>query len=317
MIHDLPLVSIITPSFNQAQFLEKTIQSVLSQSYPKIEYSVVDGKSTDGSVEIIRKYAKRISWFVSEKDRGQADAINKGFNRAKGEFIAWLNSDDVYLPGAVEAAIKVFIDHPSAAIVHGDVLAGNMDDRILNKISYKDWGLPGLMEFKIIGQPAVFMRKSMLDKAGYLDPAYHLLLDHQLWLRLGQFGEIVYIHEPWAMARFHENAKNTAMAAQFGDEAKRIVEWMPTQPGLQEEFKKNEKAIKSGAFRISARYFLDADQPKKAFSEYWQSLKLHPGTALQEWHRILYSLLATLGLSKLKKIYLDAKVRRYQHRAKE
>jgi glycosyltransferase involved in cell wall biosynthesis len=315
VIPDLPLVSIITPSFNQARFLEQTIQSVLSQTYAKIEYAVVDGKSTDGSLEIIRKYAKKLTWFVSEKDRGQADAINKGFKKANGELIAWLNSDDLYLPGAVEAAVKVFTKHPNAAIVHADVLAGDAEGRILNKITYKNWGLLDLMRFKIIGQPAVFMRKSMLDKAGYLDLNYHLLLDHQLWLRLGQKGEIVYVHEPWAMARFHENAKNTAQAAQFGDEAKRIVEWMPSQPALREEYRKNENAIKSGAFRISARYYLDADLPRKAFSEYWKSLSLHPGTALQEWHRIFYSLLATLGLSKLKRIYLDIKTRRYQRKA--
>jgi glycosyltransferase involved in cell wall biosynthesis len=315
VIPDLSLVSIVTPSYNQAEFLEQTIRSVLSQTYPRIEYTVVDGKSTDGSLEIIQRHKEKIAWFISEKDRGQAEAINKGFHRAKGEFIAWLNSDDLYLPRAVEAAVKIFSEHPNAAIVHGDVLAVDAESRMLNKIRYKDWGLSDLMKFRIIGQPAVFMRKSMLVKAGYLDPSYHLLLDHQLWLRLGQLGEIVYVHEPWAIARFHENAKNIALAAQFGDEAKRIVEWLPTQPGLLDLYNKNEKAIKAGAFRLSARYFLDANQPRKAFSEYWRSLKLHPSTALQEWHRILYSLLAIVGLSKLKKIYLDAKVRRYQHRA--
>jgi len=315
VIRDLPLVSIVTPSFNQARFLEETIQSVLSQTYPRVEYAVVDGKSTDGSPEIIRKYGKKLAWFVSEKDRGQAEAINKGFSRAKGQFIAWLNSDDLYLPGTLETVVAVFSDHPKAAIVHGDVLAGDAAGQILNRITYQNLGLPELMRFRIIGQPAVFMRKSILDQAGYLDLSYHLLLDHQLWLRLGQLGEIVYIDEPWAMARFHENAKNIAMAAQFGSEAKRIVDSMPTQPGLLDLYHKNEKAIKAGALRLSARYFLDADQPRKAFSEYWQSMMLHPGTALQEWHRIFYSLLAIVGLSKLKTIYLKAKAKRYQHRA--
>ena len=155
----------------------------------------------------------------------------------------------------------------------------------------------------------------MLDKAGYLDPAYHLLLDHQLWLRLGQMGGIVHIREPWATARFHAHAKNVALAAQFGDEAKRIVEWMPTQTGLQDAYRRDEKAIQAGAFRLSARYLLDADLPRKAFGEYWLSLKLYPGSALQEWHRILYSLLAILGLSKLKKIFLAAKASRYRHQA--
>jgi glycosyltransferase involved in cell wall biosynthesis len=308
----VPIVTIVTPSYNQAEFLERTIVSVLSQTYPNIEYGVVDGKSTDQSEMIIRKYADRLSWFVTEKDKGQAEAINKGFIRAKGEFIAWLNSDDEYLPNAVEKAVKVFRSNPNTAIVHGDVLAVNAENRLINKITYQDWGLSGLMRFQIIGQPAVFMRKSMLDKAGYLDPSFHLLLDHQLWLRLGQMGDIIYIHEPWAKARFHEHAKNIALAPLFGEEAKRIVEWMPTQPGLRDLYWKNEKAIQAGAYRLSARYLLDADLPRKALAEYWHSVKLHPGTALKEWHRMVYSLMAMLGLSKLKKIFLAIKASHYE-----
>ncbi len=314
MKSDLPLVSIVTPSFNQVAYLEQTILSVLSQQYGNLEYGIIDGKSTDGSLKIIKKYSEKLSWWVSEKDRGQAEAINKGFQRARGQFIAWLNSDDQFLPGAIDGAIQCFTKYPNAVIVHGDVVAVDAENHILNIIRYKDWGLLGLMKFQIIGQPAVFIRKTALDKAGFLDSSYNLLLDHQLWLRVGQLGEIIHVNEPWAMARFHEHAKNIALADQFGDEAKRIVKWMPTQPGLKDLFIKNKRIIYAGAYRLSARYLLDANQPRKAISEYWQSIKQHPGTGLKEWHRILYAALALLGFSRLRKTYLESKAKRFQRR---
>ena len=117
---DKPKVSIITPSFNQARFLEQTMRSVLEQDYPNIEYIVIDGGSSDGSLEIIQKYADRLAYWQSQKDKGQTDAINQGFARANGEILAWLNSDDILYPGAVTAAVKQLLEHPEVGMVYAD-----------------------------------------------------------------------------------------------------------------------------------------------------------------------------------------------------
>jgi glycosyltransferase involved in cell wall biosynthesis len=291
-----PLVSIITPSYNQASFLEASLRSMLEQKYPSIEYLVVDGGSTDGSVEIIRKYADRLAWWVSEPDHGQAEAINKGFRRAQGEFIAWLNSDDQYLPGAVAAAVAAFQEHPAAGLVYGDVLAVDEADRRINLMRFGDHTLLDLMSFKIIGQPAVFMRRSALDQAGELDASYHFLLDHHLWLRIASQTPMVHIPKTLAAARYHPQAKNVARAAEFGAEAHRLVIWMPSQPALAPLFTQYEKRIRAGAFCLDAFYLTDGGKPASALHSYKRAFQSHPLTALKAGRRIGYSLLCLLGL---------------------
>ena len=306
----LPLVSVVTPSFNQDAFLEKTMRSVLEQDYPRIEYMVVDGASTDGSVEIIEKYAPRLTWWVSEKDNGQAEAINKGLARANGEVVAWLNSDDFYLPGAIARAVDALEKHPEAGFVFGEVRVMNPAGEVTNLLRYGDWSLKDLMEFRIIGQPAVFMRRSTLEKAGLLDPSYHLLLDHQLWLRLAMVAGMYYVPQTWAGAHYHAGSKNKALAAEFGKEAARIVHWMESLPELTTVFYENEKRIRAGAERLNAFYLFDAGDYRAALKAYRRSLGLHPAPAAQDWYRILFAALAPLGLEKLKQTYLDKRKER-------
>ena len=180
----MTLVSIITPSYNQAAYLEQTILSVLEQDHLHIEHFVIDGASTDHSVDIIKKYSNRLAGWVSEKDNGQADAINKGFARATGEIIAWLNSDDYYLAGAVSAVVKIFEEHPEVVLVYGNMLAVDEHGKTFNALNYKQLTLEDLLCFQIIGQPSAFIRRSALQITGGLDPAFHFLLDHHLWIRL-------------------------------------------------------------------------------------------------------------------------------------
>lgn len=312
-----PLVSIVTPSFNQAHFLEVTIRSVLEQDYPRIEYMVVDGASTDGSVEIIRKYAEIlvseglpsdrrkhiVSWWVSEKDSGQAEAINKGLARASGEIIAWLNSDDFYLPGAVTAAVKAFEAHPQAGLVYGDTVAVDEKGEVIHFPRYAQWSLQDLLTFHILGQPAVFMRREVLLKAGLLDPSFHFLLDHHLWIRMAALAPMVYVPERWAAGRFHESAKNVAQAAKFGEEAFRILEWAQSDPRVSGTWRQVSRQSRAAALRINGRYLLDAGKAPQAFQSYWRSLVTHPATALVEWKRILFSFLSLFGLGVLQRQY--------------
>lgn len=298
-----PLVSIVTPSYNQAKYLDKAITSVITQDYPSLEYLVVDGNSTDGSQAIIKKYEKQIDWWVSEADNGQAEAINKGLCRANGEIVAWLNSDDYYQPGAVKKAVAAFNDHPQAAFVYGDVLALNAAGDAINHMRYRQMALADLMAFTIIGQSSVFINRPLLEKAGFLDINYQFLLDHQLWLRLAEKAPIYYLPELLSAAHFHLQAKNVARAGEFGQEAYRIVEWMSANPSMKAIFEQNRARIFAGAHRINARYLLDGGQAWPAFNAYMQCMKTHFPTAATEWQRILFSLAASAGLGKLKYLH--------------
>lgn len=304
---DLPLVSIVSPSLNQAQFLEQAIQSVLGQGYQRLEYIIVDGGSTDGSVDIIRRYADRLAWSVSELDTGQAEAINKGLRRARGEIVAWLNSDDVYLPGAVAEAVRAFQAYPEAGLVFGNVLAIDEAGRTLNLLRYGDWNLADLMAFRIIGQPAVFLRRSALEQAGSLDTSYHYLLDHELWLRMAQVSGMRYLPKTLAAARYHLAAKNIAHPMEFAQEVQRIASWMESQPALADLLAKNRKCIQAGRHSLSAFYLVEGGESRLAMEEYKRAFAAHPPTVLRAWKRVAYAMLNLLGLGRLRRIYLAAR----------
>ncbi len=301
---DHPLISVVINSYNQAAFLEETIRSVIEQDYPNTELLLVDGGSNDGSLEIIRKYQDHFQWWVSEPDQGQADGINKGLRRATGDMVAWLNSDDYYLPGALSRAASAFAVHPQAALWYGDVVAVDENGDPFHNIPCGQYELKDLMTFHILNQPAVFMNRQALNKAGYLDLQYHYLLDHQLWLRMALQGELIHSPEVWAAGRYHSAAKNIANAGKFGEEAYRIATWLLTDDSYQSQAGIMCKSIQAGAHRMNARYLLDADQPRSAFVAYWKGLVSDFAIIRPELHRMLYCLFAMIGLKPLKSLYL-------------
>ncbi|HOV07282.1 MAG TPA: glycosyltransferase family 2 protein [Anaerolineaceae bacterium] len=208
----LPLVSIVTPSFNQAKFLEETIRSVLDQDYPRIEYILIDGGSTDGSVEIIRKYAHRLAYWVSEKDRGQTDALNKGFAAANGSILAWINSDDTYQPGAIRSAVDYLISHPRVGLVYGDLNFINERGEIVGKFPAAQTDLARLRRGYVhIPQPAAFFRTDLWKKVGPLDPSFYFAMDYDLWVRLAGLSDLQYLPgQVWANFRLHSSGKTMA-----------------------------------------------------------------------------------------------------------
>ena len=307
---DLPLVSIVTPSYNQGRFLEATLRSVLEQDYPNIEYLVVDGASTDDSVDIIRRYADRLTWWVSERDAGQSEAINKGLRRARGEIVGWLNSDDVYLPGAVSAAVAAFRSSPATAVVYGDALAIDAEGRSFNLMHLRQYSLVDLMAFNIICQPATFMRRSVLEQVGYLNPACQLLMDNLLWMNMARVAPLVYVPQTWAAARYHDQAKNRTRGAAYGKEARVLIDDLKSRPEFAGIIAANEKQIMAGVNRFDAFYLTDAGQPGGALCAYGRAFRLHPLTALGDWKHILLALFSLLGLQKVRSLYDRLRTRR-------
>ena len=309
----MTLVSVITPSYNQAPYLEQTIQSVLEQDYPYIEYIVVDGGSTDNSAEIIERYADRLAYWISEKDSGQAEAINKGFARANGDIVAWLNSDDYYMRNTVSSVVRCFEQNPDVVMVYGDMLAVDGNGQAINVLKYRQLSLEDLLCFQIIGQPSVFFRRSALEETGLLEPSFHFMLDHHLWIRLARQGRILHVPQVWSAARYHPQAKNRARAAEFGREAFRVLEWAERQPGLAQSTSKVRRRALASAHRYDARYLLDGGQSASALAAWFRSLVIHPPTALARLNILVSALLNLTGLARVR----EAVLRRRQRKLSE
>jgi glycosyltransferase involved in cell wall biosynthesis len=203
----MPLsVSIITPSYNQGRYLERTIRSVLAQRRP-FEYLVMDGGSRDESVEILQRYSAELQW-VSEPDSGQADAVNKGLARATGEIIGWLNSDDIFYPGAVAAAADFLMRRPDIDVVYGNGNHIDENDRVIEPYPTEDWDFERLKERCFLCQPAVFFRRRLVDRFGPLGVHWRYALDYEYWLRLGKGGvRFARIGALLAGSRLHPETK--------------------------------------------------------------------------------------------------------------
>lgn len=215
----IPRVSVITPSYNQGKFLEHTIHSVLSQNYPNLEYIIIDGGSTDNSVEIVQRYADKISHWTSRKDNGQAEAINEGFERATGEYVAWLNSDDLYLPGCIQKAVEALEANPDVAMIFGQVEVINHRGMRIGTFRPITYQFEDLLTYKcILPQQGVFFRHTLLNEIGNLNINLHFALDHEFFLRIGERYPIMGISDTLAQYRISDINKGFVMRSKWAEE---------------------------------------------------------------------------------------------------
>ena len=200
-----PKVTIVTACLNSERYIKETIESVLAQTYPNIEYIVIDGQSTDSTPEIIRHYAERLSYWVSEPDTGMYQAINKGIRRATGQIVAYLNSDDVYPAHAVEKAVETFASHPGADAIYGDLDYIDDKSRILRRYRYPAFSYTCFvcMGYSSIPQPAAFWLASVHERVGFFDETLRMAADFDFFARIGRSGKIIHVPDVLALHRRH------------------------------------------------------------------------------------------------------------------
>jgi glycosyltransferase involved in cell wall biosynthesis len=275
-----PTISIVTPSFNQVQHLAECLDSVLGQGYPGLEYLVVDGGSSDGSVEVLKAVGSRLAYWVSEPDRGQAAAVNKGWARAKGQVLGWINSDDLLRPEALTQVATAYMTHPQAAVIYGDVEEINDLGQHVRTKNMVGFGLRSLLLGKNMGQPGVFITRRAYDQQGGLDESLHYALDFDYFLRAWlSFPPNDFHHVPSVLAasRLWGRSKSAQQAARFGAEYRSVLDATFRRTDLPPEIRGLEGSAYSRSFLFrQARLYFETGDVLRGWLWLWRSILREP-----------------------------------------
>ena len=292
-----PLVSIVTPSLNQSRFIRETIDSILLQDYPNIEYWVIDGGSDDGTVNILESYGDQIFW-VSETDSGQSQAVNKGWKFSHGEILGWVNADDLLQPLAIRHAVEVLLANPSLSAVYGNTDYISDDGRLIESYPVRAFDYDALVSEteNYIPQPSVFMRRDVLEKVGFLNENLHYVMDFDLWLRLGLITTMEYIPKDMAALRLHAAAKTVKAVSEFAHELSFIYRVLLSNPALPLSLRKRQKAIMHVAYIHSASFCFWGGQTKNALRYLQKAWKLQSFPNRRTfWLLLVFSLFGKTG----------------------
>lgn len=276
MTPKLPLVSIITPSFNKGPYIEETIMSIRNQTYQNIEHIVFDGASTDETISILKKYNKNLKW-ISEPDKGQSDAINKGWRIAKGDIIAYLNADDTYLTDAVESAVAFFEKNPDVYMLYGDGVITDEYGKNPRVIQSGTVSLKNLVFCQnTIFQPSVFLRREVFTIVGDVDVDLHLAMDFDYWLRIALVYKTGYLQKPLSVAKIYPDAKSSALMFRYVKECEYILDKLFATHGIPWEILQYKKDAYTYIFTKGGLDYLHAKMLKDGMSYLWKAFRMNP-----------------------------------------
>ncbi len=273
-----PKVSIITPSFNQAEYIGETVESILSQTYGNIEYIVVDGQSTDSTLEILEKYRDGISAVISEPDFGQSHAINKGIGLASGEFIGWLNSDDILYNDSISVIVQAFANNQDAEVVYGNVDYGSSTQTINHTIYGSSFEFVDAFRRLSIPMPqqGCFWRRSALVKCGSLDEELHYVLDRDYFIRLADKCSLVYVNKSLGLFRSHPDSKSVLMSLKWSSELIQIYSYYFSSSCICHSIHRYKAEVMAAVFISSAILSIKSSRFMLAIRYFTKALKTDP-----------------------------------------